>query len=435
MLARFNVSGLRVCVLLAVAATAAACDKAPLLAPTNSTISVAAAAKVLPTGGSTEVTAVVIEQAGTAVQNGTTVRFTTTLGTVSPAEAQTRNGVAITTFSAGSSSGVAQVRATSGAAKASDTNANLVEITVGAAAVNAITIRANPGSIGPAGGSVELIATVVADSGRALEGIGVTFNTDQGLISPTTATTNSSGEARTMLTTSQQSVVSATAGTKTSGNLTITVRSGPIVSVTCAPSSGTGNCAAVQASSANNTATVLFTVTKGSSSSALRSATIDFGDGITQGLGTLASGSTTASHTYNGPDGSTARPYTATVSATDINGESTSASTIVTITPKPPLTPISVNITAVKSTATATGQRWEFTADATGGGEGTANATFESYAWDFGDGTSVTTSGKTTAHVYDTASTEQKYTVSVTVRTTDGRTATGRTEILVDKRP
>jgi hypothetical protein len=426
MLGRFNVSELRVCVLLAVAAAAAACDKVALLAPTNSTISVAAAAKVLPTGGSTEVTAIVIEQAGTPVQNGTTVRFTTTLGTVSPAEAQTRNGVALTTFSAGSSSGVAQVRATSGAAKASDTNANLVEITVGAAAVNAVTIRANPGSVGPAGGSVELIATVVADNGRALEGIGVTFNTDQGSISPTTATTNSSGEARTTLTTSQQSVVSATAGAKTSSNLTITVRSGPIVSVTCAPSSGTGTtCAAVQASSANNTATVLFTVTKTSSSSALRSVTIDFGDGITQGLGTLASGSTTASHTYNGPDGSTARPYTATVSATDINGESTSASTVVTVTPKPTLTPINVKL---EDSCTSTTRRCTFTATATGGGEGTANTPIQSYTWNFGDGSDeVTTSGNVTAHVYSSLGT---YVVTVTAKAQDGRSATGRTEVV-----
>jgi hypothetical protein len=330
---------------------------------------------------------------------------------------------------------VAQVRATSGAAKASDTNANLVEITIGAAAVNAVTIRANPGSIGPGGGSVELIATVVADSGRTLEGVPVTFNTDQGTISPTTATTNSSGEARTTLTTSQQSVVSATAGTKTSSNLTITVRSGPIVSVSCAPTAGTGNCAAVQANTASNTATVLFTVTKASGSSALRASSINFGDGIFQDLGNLASGSATVSHTYAGPDGSTARAYTATVSATDINGESSTASTIVTITPKPTLTPIAVNISATKSTATATGQRWEFTADATGGGEGTANAQFDSYSWDFGDGTTATTSGKTTAHVYSTTTTEQKYTVTVTVHTTDGRTATGRTEILIDKRP
>ena len=62
--------------IVVVAGTLAACDKAPLLAPTNSTISVSATTRTLPLGGSTEISAYVIESAGTPVQNGTTVRFT-----------------------------------------------------------------------------------------------------------------------------------------------------------------------------------------------------------------------------------------------------------------------------------------------------------------------------------------------------------------------
>ena len=60
----------------------AACDKVPLLAPTSSTVTLTAQSHVLPTGGSTEVSAYVLESSGTPVQNGTTVRFTTTLGRV-----------------------------------------------------------------------------------------------------------------------------------------------------------------------------------------------------------------------------------------------------------------------------------------------------------------------------------------------------------------
>ena len=67
-----------------------ACDKAQLLAPTNSTITVAAAARALPVKGTTEVTAFVLEQ------NGTIVRFSTSLGSVNPVEAQTRSGLAVT---------------------------------------------------------------------------------------------------------------------------------------------------------------------------------------------------------------------------------------------------------------------------------------------------------------------------------------------------
>src|SRR5688500_9493213 len=103
-------------VLIAAAALTAACDKAQLLAPTQSTITVSAPTRVLPSNGTTPITAAVIEQAGTPVQNGTTVRFTTTLGRVDPVEVQTTNGLAITTFFAGPNSGIAEIQANSGAA-------------------------------------------------------------------------------------------------------------------------------------------------------------------------------------------------------------------------------------------------------------------------------------------------------------------------------
>ena len=100
---------------------AISCDKVPLLAPTNSTVTIDAGSRVVPTGGTTEVTAIVIESSGTPVQNGTLVRFTTTLGRLDPVEAQTRNGIAVTTFFAGNDSGIAEVHATSGGAGGSTT--------------------------------------------------------------------------------------------------------------------------------------------------------------------------------------------------------------------------------------------------------------------------------------------------------------------------
>lgn len=439
-------------IVAAVLATAA-CDKAQLLAPTSSTITVSAPSRVLPLGGRTEISAFVIEQGGTPVQNGTTVRFTATLGTVNPVEAQTVNGLALTTFVAGNTSGIAEVRAISGGATgttttgtgttATSTTTNVVQITIGAAAVNTVTIRANPGSVGPGGGSVALIATVVAENGRGLEGIPVVFSTDQGTLTSATAITDSSGEARTTLVTSQQAVVSATAGSKTSTNVTIGIRSGPSITISCAPASGTGNCAAVQTSSTSGTATVLFTVTRPTGSSTLRSATIDFGDGSTQSLGNLQGGSATVTHTYTGPTNDSPRTYTATVVATDINSEVAASSVTVILTPKAAVTPINVTLTATCETATAQGQRCSFTAAVTGGGEGTANAPIESYFWNFDaeeddtddTGETATTSGNTTAHIYPASATGDRYVVTVRVRAQDGRTAIGRTEIVAGKFP
>ena len=88
-----------------VALLTTACDKVPLLAPANSAITLSSNSLVVPVGGTTGLTAFVTESSGTAVQNGTTVRFTATLGSVTPVETQTTNGIAVATFQAGPSSG------------------------------------------------------------------------------------------------------------------------------------------------------------------------------------------------------------------------------------------------------------------------------------------------------------------------------------------
>jgi hypothetical protein len=86
----------------------------PLLAPTGSSLVVQIGATALPMAGTTGVSAIVLESAGTAVPDGTTVYFTTTLGTLEPATALTVDGIARTTFRAGDASGIAIIRASSG---------------------------------------------------------------------------------------------------------------------------------------------------------------------------------------------------------------------------------------------------------------------------------------------------------------------------------
>ena len=422
----FTVSAIstwRTCLLLAMTATlTGACDSAQLLAPTRSTITISAPTQILANGGTAEITAYVLEEAGTPVHNGTTVRFSTTLGTIDPENAQTRNGLARAVFSAGGSSGIAEIRATSGSASGGTDNVNMVRIIVGAAAINTITLRANPGSVGPSGGAVELIASVVSEGGQGVEGTMVTFTADQGTLSVSTATTNANGEARTTLTTGQETNVTAAAGTKTSGAVRVTVRAGPIVSITCAPASGTGNCAGLQAS-AGNSSIVLLTVTKPTGSSNLRNVVLDFGDGESVNLGNLASGTAAISHSYAGPSGSTPRAYTATVRADDVNGESTSATTSIVVAPR---SAIGVSLASASETATVAGQRWTFTATAIGVAD---PGTILSYSWDFGDDAEVTTSNGVTSHVYTE---EGKFTVTVTLNMVDGRTASATTEILIN---
>jgi hypothetical protein len=107
-----------------------ACKSSPLVAPVASTITMSSSATSLTPGGTAEVSAVVIEEAGTPVHDGTLVTFTATLGTVEPAEVETRDGVATTTFTAGNTAGTAQIAAASGQALPPGEGPNFVEIVI-----------------------------------------------------------------------------------------------------------------------------------------------------------------------------------------------------------------------------------------------------------------------------------------------------------------
>jgi hypothetical protein len=418
---------------LLLAVLSVGCDKVPLLAPTGSAITLSANSSTVPTNGTVGLTAFVTESSGTPVQNGTTVRFTTTLGTVTPTEAQTTNGVAVATFNAGASSGVATIHAVSGAAAGGSgtsagtgtgttttgsTATNMVTITVGVAAAKTLAVNASPTSVGPNGGSVAVTATVLDANGGSLAGIPVTFSADRGNVSPATAMTDAGGQATTTLTTAAETKVTASAGTAT-GTATVTLRAAPAITVKCTPASGTGTCASVAASDSSNTATVTFDIVKATGSSALRDVTINFGDGTSQNLGTLAGGTVTVAHGYPGASGTAT--YTAVVTATDVDNERSTASTIVNVTPRAAL---SVDLAVTQSTSVAgQGQNVAFTATVAGGAA-------QSFAWDFdGDGTvDATTSSSKTSHIYTS---NGRYTAIVTVQTTDGRSASGRTEFII----
>ena len=94
------------------------CDKVPLLAPSNSVITLFSSRNILPINGTAQISATVIEQSGTPAHNGTLVTFTSTLGTLEPREAVTNNGQAVVTLHAGNESGVATITAFRGAPRA-----------------------------------------------------------------------------------------------------------------------------------------------------------------------------------------------------------------------------------------------------------------------------------------------------------------------------
>jgi plastocyanin len=395
------------------------CDSVPLLAPTNSTLTIDAQSRVVPTGGTTEVTATVIESGGTPVHNGTLVRFTSTLGRMDPVEAQTRNGIAVSTFVAGADSGVAEVRATSGAAGGGSsttttpptttppttptptpttaTNSNVVLIAVGSGAVDTVTLRANPATVSSNGGTVTLIATVVAAGGRALPGISVSFSANRGTLSNSSALTDANGEARVTLTTNADTSVTATAGSKTSTPATtIAVQAAASVQLTCAVG-GVTTCATASVGQ-----TVIFTAQRVQGSANLTSAVLDFGDNSSQNLGTL-SAATTVPHTYSQPG-----TYTARLTGTDANGESSTSIQVI-------------QINAVTGTVSAS-----ITSGRTVSATATVSAPVTQYQWSWGDSTSTTTTGPTAQRTYTAAGT---YTIVLTATLQGGGTLTASTTI------
>ena len=377
-----------------VALGAVACDKVPLTAPAGTEITLVSSTNVLPVNGSTELVAVLIEAeggAGTPVHNGTLVNFTTSLGRIEPAEARTVNGRVTVVLRADGRSGIAVVTAFSGSAT------QTLEIRVGAAAADRISVVATPSSVPPNGGVTTITARVEDEDGNALSGVPVTFATDAGTLTPTSAVTNESGVATTFLQTNAPATVTASAGGET-GTVKVTVRARSTIELT------------VPSTSVFAGAATAFTVKAGSV--ALTDAVIDFGDGESTPLGPLAPlASRVVQHFYT-DDG----VFEVEVRATDSEGATTSASGSVAVIP------ISFTASASPSTApVATTILFKV--------EGIpAGVPIARYFWNFGDGSTQDGANASVTHAY--GSTGLK-TATVTVHPVHGEARSATVQVLI----
>lgn len=300
-----------------------ACDRVNLTAPTGSTVSISVDKSVLPLGGQATVTAVVTESAGTPVHNGTVVTFQTTVGSLNPPDAKTMNGVATTTFLAGSSSGTATIHAFSGGARTGSGNASGSGVTVrigAAAAAGTISMSASPSSVSQSGGTVTITALVFDDANNPLPGVNVQFVTGTGSLNPTTSTTDGSGVARTQLTTTQTAVVEAFAGAA-KGNVRVEVSTAPTVTIETSPASPVAGqpVAITVATSSGNT----------SAPRQVQTLEVNFGDGTSESRSNVT-GSAAFTHTYGREGG-----YTITARAIDVGGNTGVASRAIVVTPAP----------------------------------------------------------------------------------------------------
>ncbi len=412
---------LHLLVLLVVCATWA-CEKVPLTSPTGSTISLSTNSNIVPVNGSVEVTATVTESAGTAVQNGTTVIFTSDFGRMDPAEAKTQNGRATVKFVASGQSGTVKVNAYSGAASTSGgTTSGALTLLVGGAAAGRIAVRAEPPTIPQAGGTTQIFANVADTNGNPLAGAPVSFTiggtTGTGILGSASAVTDANGQAQTSLTTNQTTTVTATVATTTTAavtaNVVVTALPAPTLTLACtAPAIGFAVGVAVNC-------TVTPTVPTGGS--AIQNVTVNWGDGSgEQPYGNLT-GATVVSHTYTSPS-----TYTVTATATDLNSQrGTGVISLVvqrilpTITIVGPSTGVgSVGVPIVFTITPAPTPPQPIT-----------NVTVA-----FGDGTTrnlgVISSATTIAKTYDSDGT---FTATATVTDQSGQRGTGTTQIVIGR--
>ena len=408
-----------VLLVLAALVTGAGCHQSPLFAPSGATMTLSSSALILPLNGTAQITATVVGSGGSAVANGTTVTFTTSLGSFVSNTATTNGGRATVTFNAGSQSGTATVAAFSGSVGTSSgtgTTTTALSITIGSAALSAVLVTANPASVSQLGTIASTItASVVDANNNGIPGATVLFSTDQGSLSVVAGTTNATGQATTQLTTSQAATVTATVGGK-SGTVKVSVFSAPTVAITT-PSAATALLAAA----------FVVEVTPGTGAAAIIDVTINFGDGAgsTIDLGAVT-GKINVSHAYQ----TAALEYTVTVTVKDGSGQTVSASTPVTVYAAIPFT---LTVSASSSSAVADVTYVVFTAQANAGAPNITQ-----YTWNFNDGTDPLpqTADPVIQHRFNGAAvvgTSTTFLVTVTATGADNRNGYGSVLVTVTK--
>src|SRR4051794_3045624 len=361
------------------------CDKVPLLAPTGTVITLIPTSNTLTLNSQIDIVATVIENgaaagtgtgpttssgAGTPVQNGTVITFTTTIGRVEPSEARTHNGKVTVRLISTGQSGTARVTAFSGGASSA------IDVKVGATGAEKVVMSASPQTLSSSGGSSTITAVIADVGGSGLANIPVTFTTTAGTLSPTTTITDANGVATATLTTGATATVTARiagapndagggSGATGANSVTVTVNARGLTAFSAAPNPATVG------------QVVTFTVTPDTNAN-ITGGTLNFGDGRSTPLSSIGG---TITHTYSAPGN-----YTATALINSGNGGTESFSTTVTVTSIP------LTLTA---TPASPGVNQAVTFAVGGLGTGATGAAVSEFRWTSSSGETAVTTGPT----------------------------------------
>lgn len=174
------------------------CDEGTPVSPPGTILHISASPTRIAKTGTSNITLQALRSTGNPVNPGTEIRLSTNIGQIEPVVYTDDDGVARATLRGDGRVGVATIAAYSGGNDPVET-----EVEVGARA-GAISINADPTSLGLNGGVVDLIALVRDDEGQPLPGASVNFRTEAGSLQSGGAflTTDAAGEVRDRLTVS-----------------------------------------------------------------------------------------------------------------------------------------------------------------------------------------------------------------------------------------
>ncbi|WP_277594472.1 Ig-like domain-containing protein [Pseudomonas chlororaphis] len=324
----------------ATAGTGTASAPVAFVAGTAAGVSLTASPSSITANGTSTstLTATVKDAHGNTAPAGVPVTWHTSAGTLASGSSSTNaSGVASVVLTSSTAAGSATVDATAGTGTASVP----VAFVVGTAA--SVSLTASPSSITADGMSTSTLTATVKDAhGNAVPGASVTWHTSAGTLASGSSSTNASGVATVVLTSSTaagSATVDATAGTgNASALVTFVAGAASGVSLTASPSSITAN--------GTSTSTLTATV-KDAHGNAVPGASVTWHTSA----GTLASGSssTNASGVATVVLTSSTAAGSATVDATAGTG---TASALVAFVAG---IPASVSLTASPSSITADG--------------------------------------------------------------------------------
>jgi adhesin/invasin len=374
-------------------------------------------------GGSSTITAVVIDINGNPLSSAP-VSFSTTAGSLDQGAGTTdQNGaatallrtttVATVTAAVGAQAGSTTAPPATGAPATpatTGTASGTVTVNVAGSPTLTITLPATTPSAGlPA--SFTFAVTVPATNGSAIRN--VTVGWGDGQTQDLGVVTGSTSVSHTYQTDGSFLIVGTVTdsfGTVVKNSTTVAVNPKPqpavsIVATTTNPTAGTDMVFTASVAPVAGNGTVI------------RSVSVDFGDGTTTPLGGITGTSIALHHVYQ-----TGGTYTVTLTAVDSNGGVGPASTTVFVQTATPLTVL------LSATSTPSGANTTETFTATVIGLG--NSVVVSYHWVFGStlGTADTTSNQVT-RTYAAGS--GTITVTVTVTTSTGAQAPGSTVIVI----